>query len=377
MTTNAQLLFNQIPKGEPTPETFKYNTENKIDLEQKLDNGAHIVKIICVSLDPYMRGRMRPAEVKSYSPAFELHKPLTGHGVGVVIRAAADSQYKVGDHVYGMVPYQQFVLIPGQQKVDEESKKFLGPQVGLRVIKNEEGLPWSAYIGAAGMPGKTAFMAWKEIADAKKGEVAFISAGSGPVGQMAIQLAKADGLKVISSAGSDEKVAFLKELGADVAFNCKLQSTSHKTDDAKKIFAEHGPIDVNWVNVGGKSFEEELEFMNMHGRLIGGWISAYNGESYGVRNLFQFVAKRLMMRGFIVGDFEASLAVLQQNINAKYVDDFYATIPKKLAFGDLKFKECKYDGLESAPKAFLEMLAGKQSGGFGKVFIQVAADDSH
>lgn len=64
-------------------------------------------------------------------------------------------------------------------------------------------------------------MAWKEIADAKKGEVAFISAGSGPVGQMAIQLAKADGLKVISSAGSDEKVAFLKELGADVAFNCK------------------------------------------------------------------------------------------------------------------------------------------------------------
>jgi NADPH-dependent curcumin reductase CurA len=142
MTTNAQLIFNQIPKGEPTPETFKYNTENTIDLEQKLDNGAHIVKIICVSLDPYMRGRMRPAEVKSYSPAFELHKPLTGHGVGVVIRAAADSQYKVGDHVYGMVPYQQFVFYPGQQKVDEETKKFLGPQVGLRVIKNEEGLPW-------------------------------------------------------------------------------------------------------------------------------------------------------------------------------------------------------------------------------------------
>lgn len=142
MTTNAQLIFNQIPQGEPTPETFKYNTENTIDLEQKLENGAYIVKLICVSLDPYMRGRMRPAHIKSYSPAFELHKPLTGHGVGVVIRAAADSQYKVGDHVYGMVPYQQYVFYPGQQKVDEESKKFLGPQVGLRVIKNEEGLPW-------------------------------------------------------------------------------------------------------------------------------------------------------------------------------------------------------------------------------------------
>ncbi|GHJ90132.1 hypothetical protein NliqN6_6534 [Naganishia liquefaciens] len=359
MTTNAQLLFNAIPKGEPTPETFKYNTENTIDLEQKLSDGACIVKVIVVSLDPYMRGRMRPAEVKSYSPAFELHKPLTGHGVAVVIRAAEDSKYKVGDHVYGVIPYQQYIFFPGEQKVDEETKKFLGPSP-LRVIKNEEGLPWSAYIGAAGMPGKTAFMAWKEIADAKKGETAFVSAGSGPVGQMVIQIAKADGMKVISSAGSDDKVEFLKELGADVAFN-------YKTTDAKKIFAEHGPIDVNWVNVGGKSFEEELEFMNMHGRLIAcGWISAYNGESYGVKNLFNFVAKRLMMRGFIVGDFEH-----------KYSDEFYKSIPKKLAYGDLKFKEVKYDGLENAPQAFLDMLRGQQKDGFGKVFIQVASDDAH
>jgi NADPH-dependent curcumin reductase CurA len=142
MTTNAQLLFNSIPKGEPTPETFKYDTENTIDLEQKLENGACIVKVICVSLDPYMRGRMRPAEVKSYSPAFELHKPLNGHGVAVVIRAAEDSKFKVGDHVYGVVPYQQYIFFPGEQKVDEETKKFLGPQSQLRVIKNEEGLPW-------------------------------------------------------------------------------------------------------------------------------------------------------------------------------------------------------------------------------------------
>jgi NADPH-dependent curcumin reductase CurA len=142
MTTNAQLIFNSIPKGEPTAETFKYNTENTIDLDQKLADGAYIIKIICVSLDPYMRGRMRPAEVKSYSPAFDLHKPLTGHGVGVVVRAGAGAGFKVGDHVYGMVPYQQYVFFPGEQKVDEETKKFLGPQSQLRVIKNEEGLPW-------------------------------------------------------------------------------------------------------------------------------------------------------------------------------------------------------------------------------------------
>lgn len=109
------------------------------------------------------------------------------------------------------------------EKEDEENAKFFGGPA-LRILHNEEKLPWSAYVGAAGMPGKTAVMAWKEFAETGegkgKGQVAFVSAGSGPVGSLVIQMAKRDGLKVIASAGSEKKIQFCKDIGADVVFNC-------------------------------------------------------------------------------------------------------------------------------------------------------------
>ena len=108
---------------------------------------------------------------------------------------------------------------------------------GLRIIENKEKLPWSVYLGVAGMPGQTAYTAWKEYAQAKKGDTAFVTAGAGPVGSMVIQLAKADGLKVIASAGSEEKVAFMKSIGADVAFN-------YKTENTFEVLEREGPIDV-------------------------------------------------------------------------------------------------------------------------------------
>ena len=126
-----------------------------------------------------------------------------------------------------------------------------------RILENKEGLPWSVYIGVAGMPGtsfllangwtvmltrsaragQTAYNGWKEYADAKKGETVFVTTGAGPVGSMVIQLAKQDGLKVIASAGSEEKVQFMKSIGADVAFN-------YKTTSAAEVLAKEGPIDM-------------------------------------------------------------------------------------------------------------------------------------
>ena len=70
-----------------------------------------------------------------------------------------------------------------------------------------------------------------------KGDTVFVTTGAGPVGSLVIQLAKADGLKVIASAGSEEKVQFMKDCGADVAFNYKITST-------KEILDEHGPINL-------------------------------------------------------------------------------------------------------------------------------------
>lgn len=129
------------------------------------------------------------------------------------------------------------------------------------VLQNKEKLPWSVYLGAAGMAGQSAFAAWKEYADAKKGETAFITAGAGAVGSFAIQLAKADGLKVIASAGSDEKVAFMKSLGADVAFN-------YKKENVYEVLKKEGPSGSYWDNVGGESFDAALQYAAHKGRFI-------------------------------------------------------------------------------------------------------------
>lgn len=110
------------------------------------------------------------------------------------------------------------------EEEDEQNAKFFGGPA-LKILENEENLSWSTYIGAAGMPGKTAYMAWKEYSPVQghigQAKVAYISAGSGPVGSLAIQMAKKDGYKVIASAGSDKKIQFCKDIGADVVFNCE------------------------------------------------------------------------------------------------------------------------------------------------------------
>jgi len=213
-------------------------------------------------------------------------------------------------------------------------------------------LPWSLYVGAAGMPGKTAYMAWNEYSRAKKGEVAFVSTGAGAVGSLVIQLAKQDGLKVIASAGSDEKVEYMKELGADIAFN-------YKTTDTREVLAKEGPIDVYWDNVGGSTLDAALEAATVGARFIEcGMISGYNEQAPPVKNLMLIVAKSLTLSGFIVGRLES-----------KYSDDFYKTIPAKLANGELKFKEEVSKGLEKVGDVLLAVQKGTNK---AKAVISVA-----
>lgn len=140
------------------------------------------------------------------------------------------------------------------------------------------------------MPGKTADFGWKELSLAKKGEVAFVTAGAGPVGQLVIQLAKLDGLKVIASAGSDEKVEYLKTLGADVAFN-------YKTSKTAEVLDKEGPINVYWDNVGGETLEAAIDHAAVGARFIEcGMISGYNntGEPYHVKVKFPFPSSRFL-----------------------------------------------------------------------------------
>ncbi|KII94949.1 hypothetical protein PLICRDRAFT_33778 [Plicaturopsis crispa FD-325 SS-3] len=341
--TNGRHLFNKVPTGYPEPGvTTIYDASQTIDLENVPIEGGVLVKTLVLSLDPYMRGKMRAPEIKSYSPAFTLGEPLANYGVGVVLRSES-SLLKKGDHVYGFFPFVEYF-------VEKDASK-------LKLLENKEKLPWSVYVGAAGMPGQTAYCAWKEYAKPQKGDVAFVTTGAGAVGSLVIQLAKLDGLKVIASAGSDEKVEFMKSIGADIAFN-------YKTTNTLEVLQKEGPINVYWDNVGGETLEAAFEGAATGARFIEcGMISQYNvagRQGYAPKNLFYIITKSLALNGFIVG-----------NLLSKYAKDFYAEVPAKIAKGELKYTEEVTKGLENVGEAFLAIQNGTST---AKAVIQVAEE---
>jgi len=340
-TPNGRVLFNEIPTGFPEPgKATVYDTTQKIDLESEPLNGGFLVKVLELSIDPYMRGRMRDPSEKSYSPPFALGEPLGGFGVGVVLRSE-NADVQVGDHLYGFAVDHVHYFI--RQKLD-----------GLEKLDNPNNLPWSYFLGVLGMPGKTAFHAWNEFSHAKAGETVFVSAGAGPVGSLVIQLAKAQGLKVISSAGSEDKVAFMKEVGADVVFN-------YKTTNTLEVLEREGGIDIFWDNVGGETLEAALESAKLGARFIEcGMIAGYNSGGAPIKNLFHVISKSITISGFIVGRLEAN-----------WGQKFREQIPAKVASGEIKHREHVYEGLDQVPQAIYDVQTGKNT---AKAIVRVAKD---
>ncbi|KAI0776475.1 alcohol dehydrogenase [Irpex lacteus] len=323
---NGKLLFNERPKDYPIPgKTTVYDESETIDIDSVPLNGGCLLKVLCVSIDPYLRGLMR--ETNSYVRGLELGKPLSSFGVGVVLRTELDG-VKVGDHVcYMAMPFQKYVVLPKLEYA--------------RVIANEEKFPWTAYVGVLGLPGLTAYCAWKEYAHAQKGETAFITTAAGPVGSFVVQLAKADGLKVIASAGSDEKVEWVKSLGADVVFN-------YKTAKTVEVLEKEGPVDVYWDNVGGETLDAALNNAAMHARFIEcGMISGYNVDAPPLRNAENIVARQITIKGFLVS-----------SIADKYFADFYTEVPKLIKDGKIKYTEERFIGLEKAGHAIEAVQRG-------------------
>ncbi|KAJ7823543.1 hypothetical protein B0H13DRAFT_2257257 [Mycena leptocephala] len=336
---NARVLFSSIPEGYPIPgETTVYDTTQTIDLETVPLNGGILLKTLVLSIDPYFRVIMQNVE---HPAAFKIGAPLSGFGIAVVLRSENPS-VTAGQHVYGFnIAHQEYVVIPQ-----------LG---GLQIMEKHPNLPWSAYLGAAGMPGQTAYIGWKEFANAKAGEIAFVSAGAGAVGSMVIQLAKQAGLKVIASAGSEEKVKFMKSMGADVAFN-------YKTTDTRGVLAKEGPIDIYWDNVGGDILDAALEFAAPHGRfLLCGAISGYNTGHQSPKNFHLINANALHVHGIVM----AHLPVMQ------YLPEFYATIPGKLANGELKYAEEVTRGLDKVGEVILAVQRGTNK---AKAIVLVAEE---
>ncbi|OAA36672.1 NADP-dependent leukotriene B4 12-hydroxydehydrogenase [Metarhizium rileyi] len=346
MVSNKTLVYKQVPKGFPVPGQDLVVETREIDLENA-PKGGLIIEILYASFDPYLRPKMRDPSIKSYSPAFVPNDPIVNDTVGKVLKSDSPD-FKPGDIVKAYGPIAEYAAITDPK--------------GQRVLKvqNPHGLDLSVFTGALGMPGLTAWSSLYQIGKPKKGETIFVSSAAGAVGQLVGQIAKKEGLTVIGSVGSDEKLDFVtKELGFDAAFNYKKESPS----DALKRLAPNG-IDIYYENVGGEHLEAALDSLNVLGRVVTcGMISQYNnaGQSHGIRNMMQVVSKQLTIQGFLVGNPEFGPA---------YYKEHQEKLQQWLADGSIKAKMSYTEGIDRAAEGLVGIFEGKN---FGKAVLRVKA----
>ncbi|KAG2227136.1 hypothetical protein INT45_003866 [Circinella minor] len=337
MVKNTQVIFKKVPTSYlPVAGEHITTQDTEFDLDTQLSNGQFIIKQLVLSVDSYMRGRMRDPSVKSYNSAFEIGKPLLCGTMSSVIKSN-NPQFKVGDLVYSSGgKFEEYSLVDDDTADDYK----------IRNEPKETGLPPSYYLGLLGMPGLTAYVGLIKFGQPKKDETLYVSAAASCVGQLAGQLGKTFGMNVIGSAGSDEKVEFLKEFGFDNAFN-------YKTNDINTKLEEQAPkgIDVYYDNVGGKTLEAAINHLNHYSRIVGcGMISQYADHPETPANLIELIKRRVQFTGFVVTD------------HSDMEDEFRKDVTKWFLEGKLNYKESLADGIEKTPQALIDVLQGKNLG---------------
>jgi NADPH-dependent curcumin reductase CurA len=254
MVANKTLIFKKFPTGLPVPGEHLIIEDHPIDLGAALVDGSLLVEIIYSSFDPYMRGRMHESDPKSYAPGFDIGGPMASHAVAKVLKSAR-ADFAPGDTIVSFLPIAQYAVIEPSTEVNAATE--------VTKIDNPHGLDLGVFIGALGMPGLTAYSGLYKIGKPKAGETIFVSSAAGAVGQVVGQIAKHEGLRVIGSVGSDEKLEFIiKELGFDGGFNYKKESAF----TALPRLAPDG-IDIYFENVGGEQLDAALANMNLRGRI--------------------------------------------------------------------------------------------------------------
>ncbi|KAK6844820.1 NAD(P)-binding protein [Apiospora arundinis] len=355
MVVNKGLIFKKAPEGFPVPGEHLTIEDIGFDADAAPPKGGITAEVLYASYDPYLRGRMRNPGTKSYATAFDLGKPIVNDTIARVLKSDSPD-HKAGDLIKTFGPVQQYISIDINAPVQSVYK--VNP---AQKLDNPHNLEPGFFLGALGMPGLTAYSSLHEIGKPKKGETIFVSSAAGAVGQIVGQVAKHEGLTVIGSVGSDEKLEFItKELGFDGGFNYKTE----KPADALKRLAPNG-IDIYFENVGGEHLEAALDAMNEDGRVVVcGMIEGYNcppEKRYGVKNLFQLVAKHIEMRGFLVG---------QPAFGPAYTKEHQANVQKWLADGSLKAKLHVTEGIDNGAEGFIGMLKGEN---FGKAVLKIKA----
>jgi NADPH-dependent curcumin reductase CurA len=331
--TGREIHLAARPQGWPTPDNFALV---EVPVPEP-GPGQVLVRNRFISVDPYMRGRMD--DRKSYVAPFQLGRAMEGGAVGEVV-ASNSTELAAGDVVLHGLGWREYAIL------DPAHAKRVDPAAAPSM---------SAYLGALGMPGMTAYVGLLDIAAMKPGEAVFVSSAAGAVGSLAGQIAKLKGAShVIGSAGSAAKLAYLKELGFDAAFNYR----DAPVRDQLKLAAPNG-IDVYFDNVGGDHLEAAINRLNPFGRVaLCGAIGQYNDPSLakGPANLTLAIGKRLTLRGFLVGD------------HGDRTPDFVKDMGAWLRAGQIRIDETVVDGIERAPEAFLGVLRGDN---IGKMVVRV------
>lgn len=307
-----------------------------------------LVRNTWTSVDPGARLRLAADAPPGYFPAFPLDAPLEGiMTVGEVISSQA-AGFETGDTVWHASGWRDYAVVSA-------GVPALGG-LGTLTRVDAELAPPQAYLGPLGGMGLTAYAGLFVAADLREGDIVWVSAAAGAVGSLAAQFAKLTGHRVIGSAGSDAKVAYLiDELGLDAAFNYRTGPVG----DLLRASAPDG-IDVYFDNVGGEHLEAALDALRPLGRVaLCGAISQYERAEppAGPRNLFRATASNLTLRGFRGSAHVARMEEMQRMVGGWLRD------------GGLRYRESVVEGLERAPEALVSMLAGET---IGKTLVRIA-----
>lgn len=332
--TSREIRLRSRPAGMPSPDHFEMV---QVQVPPPVE-GQILVRNLWMSVDPYMRGRMKAGR-GSYVEPFEVGQVLEGGAIGEVVESRHPA-FQPGDYVLSMKGWRDWWVSDGTgvSKVDPKAA------------------PLQAYLGVLGMPGLTAYAGLLRVAEFKSGETLFVSGAAGAVGSVVCQIGKIKGGFVIASAGSDEKIAWLREeAGVDYAFNYKR--TENILAELRRAAPEG--LDVYFENVGGDHLDAALRHMKVFGRIpVCGMISRYNAETPppGPANLFMLIVRRVRMQGFLVHD------------HYDLLSSFRTDMERWIAEGRLKWRETIVEGLANAPSAFIGLFRGEN---IGKMLVRI------
>ena len=330
MTGTRAWHLKSRPSGVPDMGNFEIR---ELD-PPPLQDGQVRVENKWLSVDPYMRGRMN--DVKSYVPPFQVGAPMEGGAVGTVVESKAPG-LAVGDTVFHMLGWRE-------QAVGPAEAFHKTPAMG---VADEQ---WLANLG---LTGATGYFGLLRVAQAKEGDIVFVSAAAGAVGSAVVQIAKAKGMTVIGSAGGADKCAWVKELGADAVVD-------YKAGPIVKGLMEAAPkgIDVYFDNVGGDHLDAAFAAARNNARFaICGMIDSYNGgEPPRFRYAMRIISARITVKGFIYTDYLSEMP------------DFYQEMGGWLASNKVQSRETVREGIEATPQAFLDLFSG---GNMGKMLVKL------